>query len=1352
MTASHRRLVTALAAATTVLAVMIAPAGPAFAGVHPRRHHLATPTLSVPPAPPAGQPERKAPPSTGPGRARQASRHGRRNCAVPSAPGNVTASGSANAATVTWTAPSGNGTALDAYVLRAVSGPDLGQSVSVDPSATSATMTGLAAAQTSFSLAAHSPCGLGPAVTSNAVTVSGTASTYASGVLTGSPDVFYRMADSSLALMADSSGNAFDGGYEDNGDATLGTAGPLPGDPSTALSGIGGYAPLATVGTVKLPERATARTVEVWVQDTYDESGRALVSWGTDSTDEQFSVAENANGITVDAGNDAHTLTSPYPLDDGVWHLLTVTVSGSKITMYVDGVSIGTATFTGTLDTTGASLAVGYELYQGSEADLAVYPTALSAATVAAHFTASGLARPAPVLNPSAADGANKATISWTDAPAGTSPVTGYLVTSLAAGSTPGDAVTVAPGDTSATLTGLAAGSYTFQVQAVDSYGLSPAVTTSAVSLTGTASTYASQVLAVKPDAFYRLADSSLALAADSSGHAAEGVYETNGDATLGTPGPLAGDPSTGLSGEGGYAPMATVNIATLPQGATARTVEVWVQDTYDESGRALASWGNGNTDQGFNVYENANGITVDAGNDSHMLTSPFPLDDGVWHLITVTVAGSKITMYVDGVSIGTATFTGTLDTTGTSLAIGNQLYQGSEADLAIYPTALPAATIAAHFTASGLGRPGPAQVVHAAYGGPNAADISWGAAQAPGTAISGYLISALDGPTAGESVTASPQATGVRLWGLAPGSYAFQVQAVDSYGLGTTVVSNTMTVTGAAAPYAAQVLASSPDAFYRLADSSLALTADSSGHAAEGVYQNNGVTTLGTPGPLAGDPFTGLSGEGGYAPMATVNIATLPQGATARTVEVWAQDTYDESGRALASWGNGNTDQGFNVYENANGITVDANGDSHSLTSPFPLDDGAWHLLTVTVTGSKITMYVDGVSIGTATFTGTLDTTGTSLAIGDELYQGSEADLAIYPTALPAAAIAAHFTASGLGPAAPVLNASATGGANQATISWTDAPRGTSPVEGYLVTALAGGTVAGDAVTVAASDTSATLSGLASGSYSFQVQAEDSYGLGAAVTTSAVSVTGTASTYASQVLASNPDAFYRLADSSLALMADSSGHAAQGVYEDNGVATLGTAGPLVGDPSTALSGSGGETPLATVNIAALPSGKTARTVEVWVQDTYDESGRALASWGNGNTDQGFTVYENANGVTVDAGNDSHMLTSPYPLDDGAWHLITVTVSGSKITMYVDGASIGTATFTGTLDTTGTSLAIGDELYQGSEADLAIYPTALPAATVAAHFTASGVTTSHRTSPGTRTHRPPSGNQGAGQP
>src|SRR6202020_571060 len=72
----------------------------------------------------------EAPPSTGPGGARQASRHGRRNCAVPSAPGNVTASGSANAATVTWTAPSGNGTALDAYVLRAVSGPDLGQSVS----------------------------------------------------------------------------------------------------------------------------------------------------------------------------------------------------------------------------------------------------------------------------------------------------------------------------------------------------------------------------------------------------------------------------------------------------------------------------------------------------------------------------------------------------------------------------------------------------------------------------------------------------------------------------------------------------------------------------------------------------------------------------------------------------------------------------------------------------------------------------------------------------------------------------------------------------------------------------------------------------------------------------------------------------------------------------------------------------------------------------------------------------------------------------------------------------------------------------------------------------------------------
>jgi hypothetical protein len=153
-------------------------------------------------------------------------------------------------------------------------------------------------------------------------------------------------------------------------------------------------------------------------------------------------------------------------------------------------------------------------------------------------------------------------------------------------------------------------------------------------------------------------------------------------------------------------------------------------------------------------------------------------------------------------------------------------------------------------------------------------------------------------------------------------------------------------------------------------------------------------------------------------------------------------------------------------------------------------------------------------------------------------------------------------------------------------------------------------------------------------------------------------------------VLAAKPDVFYRMADSSLAMMADSSGHGYDGVYL-SGNTTLGAAGPLTADPSTGASGDGGSY-LGHVDVAKLPTGNGSRTVELWAQDTPDESGRPLAAWGNTSgsaSDQQFVIDENASGITVDAGYDSHYLPSRYPLDDGVWHLVTVVYNGTKLTV-----------------------------------------------------------------------------------
>jgi hypothetical protein len=308
-------------------------------------------------------------------------------------------------------------------------------------------------------------------------------------------------------------------------------------------------------------------------------------------------------------------------------------------------------------------------------------------------------------------------------------------------------------------------------------------------------------------------------------------------------------------------------------------------------------------------------------------------------------------------------------------------------------------------------------QAAHAAYGGPSAADVSWGAASAAGTTITGYLIRALGGPGAGVSQMLPGDATGTRITGLAAGSYAFQVQGVDSYGLGLPVTTNTVAVTGPASTYASAVLAGKPDVFYRMGDSSLAVMADSSGHGLDGFYNPDGSTTLGATGPLASDPAPAATETSAY--LGQVNVDTLPLGNTARTVELWAQDASDLSGRPLILWGNTSgsaSDQQFVITENATGITVDAGYDPVFLPSRYALDDGAWHLITVVYNGTKLTAYIDGVSIGTAAFTAPLATTPSGLAIGD-YSPCTLADLAIYPTALTTSTIKAHYAAAKAAP-----------------------------------------------------------------------------------------------------------------------------------------------------------------------------------------------------------------------------------------------------------------------------------------------------------------------------------------------
>jgi hypothetical protein len=109
-------------------------------------------------------------------------------------------------------------------------------------------------------------------------------------------------------------------------------------------------------------------------------------------------VATEPTAVIVSGFGDDLSFTSSAALNNGAWHFIVVTTSGTSATVYVDGTSLGSQNFPATLDTlpTAQGLEVGAGpqgccgSFSGSLADIAVFPSALTAGQVSAEYTASG--------------------------------------------------------------------------------------------------------------------------------------------------------------------------------------------------------------------------------------------------------------------------------------------------------------------------------------------------------------------------------------------------------------------------------------------------------------------------------------------------------------------------------------------------------------------------------------------------------------------------------------------------------------------------------------------------------------------------------------------------------------------------------------------------------------------------------------------------------------------------------------------------------------------------------------------------------------------------------------------------
>jgi hypothetical protein len=255
-----------------------------------------------------------------------------------------------------------------------------------------------------------------------------------------------------------------------------------------------------------------------------------------------------------------------------------------------------------------------------------------------------------------------------------------------------------------------------------------------------------------------------------------------------------------------------------------------------------------------------------------------------------------------------------------------------------------------------------------------------------------------------------------------------------------------------------------------------------------------------------------------------------------------------------------------------------------------------------------------------------------------------------------------------------------------------------------------------------------------------------------------AADASGSPSTYASAVLADHPTAYYQFNDPTGShVFADSSGNKNPAVSE--GPVQLVTPGPLGPQTQALLVGNGDEGAYA-LGLRPL-EGDNERTLELWFKTTQTADQCVLSAGEQSHThafslcltngQQGGAPPPNTPGVYLQT-FDADIYIPNLTLTDNQWHYIAVTLSGSTVTIDVDGQTpsgfvwngssyspLATQPFTLPFQPNTTNqrvpgaIAIGSgngipgwaAEFSGEIGEVAIYPTALTSAQLAAHYEAA---------------------------
>lgn len=250
------------------------------------------------------------------------------------------------------------------------------------------------------------PNSLTPSQVSNHYLIGIPSSTYTTAVLSDSPTLYWRLGEATGPTANDNSGNFQSGTYINS--PTRGTAGLISADSNTAVTFVRASTQSITAPSTFSTNLADSFTYEAWIKRTNLTSQiNSIMSKGNGGG---YIRLETDGKLSLIKSQFASIVQSTVAITDTTTaHHVVATKNGATVKLYIDGVDVTGTVTNATCGLTAQVFRVGADTDAGTNpqehADLiidevATYATALSAARVAAHFSAASPTIPTNVTPP----------------------------------------------------------------------------------------------------------------------------------------------------------------------------------------------------------------------------------------------------------------------------------------------------------------------------------------------------------------------------------------------------------------------------------------------------------------------------------------------------------------------------------------------------------------------------------------------------------------------------------------------------------------------------------------------------------------------------------------------------------------------------------------------------------------------------------------------------------------------------------------------------------------------------------------------------------------------------------------